>query len=537
MAHHDLPTLAAGDDDLRLGPKADALRFTLLAVGVVGVVAAVLASLLFGGLRHFFLAYLVGWLFCLSLAVGGLFFTLLQHATKAGWSVTIRRVPEALGASFGALLVLAVPLIVAVVFIPGQTQTTADADDAVAAGYYAALPTLYPWAQPYDPAEYLGHGEDHGEDHGEAEHAVVATVDGEVVAIEEAHGDETHVMPHDEPDAIAGVAGHAEGADGQGHHVTEPYTQLNQVATNYAVFKHLEIDEYTAKKAAYLDPLFWTARVVIALAALWILGNWFHGRSTSQDDGEFAETSGRMRSLSYPALLVFAAAITLLSWDTLMSLDPHWYSTIIAPYFFAGSAAAIFAVMAVLFPTLHSHGLLRRAVTVEHLHDVGKFLFAFVFFWGYISFSQYMLIWYGALAEETTWFARRGTSMVAENLAIVGRGEAYAGGYWTIISAALFAGHFFIPFAGLLSRHVKRRPALLGFWGVWVLLFHWLDLYWLVMPELPGGLWHRVPLVEVLASAGLIGLWGWWVVGKLKEHSLVPAGDPRLPESLAFHNI
>jgi hypothetical protein len=157
-------------------------------------------------------------------------------------------------------------------------------------------------------------------------------------------------------------------------------------------------------------------------------------------------------------------------------------------------------------------------ITVEHYHDLGKLLLGFVVFWGYIAFSQYMLIWYANIPEETTWYLARQS------------------GSWKWVSVLLLFGHLLIPFFGLLSREVKRRKVLLGFWAVWLLVAHWIDLYWLVMPGLdheglPPGAIDAACLVGIACVyfAGVL-----WTAGKA---SLVPSGDPRLKESLAFRNV
>ncbi len=139
-------------------------------------------------------------------------------------------------------------------------------------------------------------------------------------------------------------------------------------------------------------------------------------------------------------------------------------------------------------------------------------------FWAYIGFSQYMLIWYGNLPEETEWFLKRQT------------------GDWTWVSLALLFGHFVIPFLALVSRVPKRRPVLLAVAAVWMLIMHWVDIYWLAMPELAG---ESVPfgLLDVLCFVGLGGLYVFALTLRLKRHSLIPEKDPRLGESLAFHNL
>ncbi|MFW6032344.1 MAG: quinol:cytochrome C oxidoreductase, partial [Phycisphaeraceae bacterium] len=231
----------------------------------------------------------------------------------------------------------------------------------------------------------------------------------------------------------------------------------------------------------------------------------------------------RMERLSPVAVLAFAVTLTFAAFDLLMSLDPKWYSTIFGVYYFSGAFLGAVSTMILSIVGLKRLGML-KVVDEDHLHDLGKWLFAFVFFWGYIAFSQYMLIWYANLPETTYWFDLRGMTTVPER--ITG---------WTGVALALLIGHLLIPFAGLLSRHVKRRGGLLALWAAWLLVFHWLDLYWVVMP-LYSRAW-LVPIVEVLAVIGLAGLYFGAVVHRAADHSLVPAKDPRMGESLSFENV
>jgi hypothetical protein len=166
---------------------------------------------------------------------------------------------------------------------------------------------------------------------------------------------------------------------------------------------------------------------------------------------------------------------------------------------------------------LQARGRITHAVTVEHYHDIGKLLFAFVVFWAYIGFSQYMLIWYGNLPEETVWFAKR------------------QNGPWVWVSLALLFGHFVIPFLALISRVPKRRPLLLAVAGAWLLAMHWLDLYWVVMPEFTPAV-ARPGWADVFCLLALGGLWVCALVLLLRRHALVPEKDPRLYEAVAFEN-
>jgi len=133
-----------------------------------------------------------------------------------------------------------------------------------------------------------------------------------------------------------------------------------------------------------------------------------------------------MERAAGPGLVAFALSANFAAFDLLMSLDPHWFSTIYGVYYFAVSLVTFFAVMPAILVMLQSKGVLARAVTVEHFHDLGKMLFAFNVFWAYIAFSQYMLIWYGNIPEETQWFLKRQT------------------GDWAWVSLALLVGHFIV---------------------------------------------------------------------------------------------
>jgi len=282
----------------------------------------------------------------------------------------------------------------------------------------------------------------------------------------------------------------------------------------------VERDHLLAAKAAYLNPGFFLVRMVVYLGAWAWMAFWYLRRSAEQDETGDLEVTGRMERWSAPAMVVLAITMFVASIDLVMSLDPHWYSTMIGVYLFAGSAVGFFAFLAVVTGLLIRFGYLRRAMTAEHFHDIGKLVFAFTVFWAYIAFSQYMLIWYANIPEETEWYHRRQT----------------AG--WGAMSLLLLFGHFIVPFLALLPRFVKRNPRLLFAPALWVLAMHWIDIYWLVMPEAQGGQGTAAPrLVDITCLLGLGGIYvaaaGHW----LRARAIVPVKDPRLEESLAFESV
>ena len=273
-------------------------------------------------------------------------------------------------------------------------------------------------------------------------------------------------------------------------------------------------------KAAYLNTPFFLIRAAVCFICWTALALWFRSQSVKQDSSENAQnvrTTLRMIQVSAPALFLFAFTLTAASIDWMMSLDPHWYSTMFGVYYFAGSLVGIFAFMALFAVAMRRAGLLGGTVTIEHLHDLGKLLFAFTVFWAYIAFSQYFLIWYANIPEETIFYAKR------------------ARGSWLTVSKMLMWGHFGIPFLFLLSRHIKRRAGLLVLGSTWMLVMHFLDLYWLIMPiHYPDGV--HFSLLDLSTLLGIGGLFLAVIGWQLRRQALIPIRDPRLAESLSFEN-
>jgi len=280
----------------------------------------------------------------------------------------------------------------------------------------------------------------------------------------------------------------------------------------------VEHDELLQHKAPYLGVAFFTLRALGYFLIWWLIARFFLERSTEQDGSGDPQLTVRMERASGPAILLLGLTVTFASFDWLMALDPKWWSTIYGIYYYSGAFTGAVALLILVAMALQASGRLTTVITVEHYHDLGKLLFAAVVFWGYIAFSQYLLIWYGNLPEETTWYRVRQT------------------GLWGHVSLALVFGHLFIPFFGLLSREVKRRKPLLAFWAAWMLVFHWLDVYWLVMPSLqPEG--PPISAIDLCLLAGMACLYAAGVLRVAIVRSLVPLRDPRLAESLVFENF
>jgi hypothetical protein len=200
-----------------------------------------------------------------------------------------------------------------------------------------------------------------------------------------------------------------------------------------------------------------------------------------------------------------------------MSLDPHWYSTIFGLYCFAGGAFAFMAVWLLILVALREKGVLRDAVHAEHYHDLGKWMYALTIFWAYIAFSQYLLIWYANIPEETVWFLHRFE------------------GTWSWVSALLLFGHFIIPFVLMSFRSSKRDLKKLTLMAVWFVIIQYIDFYWQVMPTFyPNGVaLHWLDIACLAAPMSALGLVFW---SRMRAHALMPIGDPRFEQSLRFQN-
>ncbi len=349
-------------------------------------------------------SYLVSFFFFFSLALGGLFFTAIQHVTNSSWSTTIRRYSEALT----AFLPWAAGLAAILIFLGSKH--------------------LYIWLQ---------------------------------------------------PDIVAG-------------------------------------DELIQKKAAYLNQTFFWVRAIVFFG-LWLLfKKLIVGKSLEQDKtGDVGLTAAAVRP-SVVFLMVFAITYSLFSVDLLMSLDPHWFSTMFGVYCFAGLFQSSLAMIILFLAWSLRKGTLQGYVNEEHLHDMGKLLFAFTVFYAYIGFSQFMLIWYANMPEETEFFAHRGH------------------GAWYTISLSLLVLKFVIPFLVLLPRESKRNVKVLVPVSILLLLMQYVDDYWLVYPNFNEG--HVVFSVwEIGIALGMLGCFLLSVYQFLGRHSVVPYRDPRLQDSLHHH--
>jgi hypothetical protein len=274
-------------------------------------------------------------------------------------------------------------------------------------------------------------------------------------------------------------------------------------------------DELLQHKALYLNQTAFLARAVFYFA-LWcgaahLLSRW----SLQQDQVPRASLRDRMQGFSAIGLLLYGLTVTFSSIDWVMSLDPHWYSTIYGMLFMAGGAVAGMSLVIAMASLLARHRPLSDVLAPEHFHDLGKLLLAFVMIWAYFSYSQFLIIWSGNLPEEITWYKVRLT------------------GGWRTVGLALLLFHFVLPFLLLLSRDLKRQGRTLALVASAVLVMRYVDLYWLVAPSFPenaGGL--RFHWLDLAAPLAVGGLWLAEFLRQLKSRPLLARNDPLLPQVL-----
>jgi len=277
-------------------------------------------------------------------------------------------------------------------------------------------------------------------------------------------------------------------------------------------------DRILQDKALYLNVQFFLIRAVVYFA-IWNLCSWFlNAWSAGQDRGEVAVhplDTRRFRTISAPGLLIYVITMTFASIDWIMSLDPHWYSTIFGLIFVVSQGLAAFAfVISVLAMLSNVEPYATYVRPGLHFLDLGKLLLAFVMLWAYLSFSQLLIIWSGNLPEEITFYANR-----------------FRGG-WQYVSTLILLGHFALPFVLLLSRDLKRRPHLLAKVAIWVLAMRVIDLIWYVEPSFPHG---RFPIhwMDIALPVGLTGAWLFLFARNLRSRALLPLNDPFFKEAFA----
>ena len=404
-----------------------------------GISCVLLAAILsFGGIlggspHHFFRSWLFAFVYIMTVCMGSIFFIMIQHATKAGWSTSIRRVAEHVAFNLQWIWILFLPLLALVISGHGGL--------------------VWHWMDP------------------------------------------SHVDP-----IIEG-------------------------------------------KSGYLNIPFWVFRAVVFLTAFYVASRFFVGTSIAQDESGDPSLTMKMQKWVPAFIAVFGLSLTFSAFDWVMSIEAHWFSTMFGVYMLAMSFCGFFSTFCVIFFILRWQKKLLNEVTIEHWQDMGKLLFGLgIVFHAYIGFSQYMLIWYANIPEETTYYLAR------------------VAGPWAPWMWFLVFGHFFIPFLLLLTKHTKRCVPVMTGIAVWMLFAHAIDAYVLVMPMVPGEalaqaddwkdfaalarsgdlndkLGYHPQIADILLLIGFIGFLVSGICYSMSRAPLVAYRDPRISEGLVFENM
>ncbi len=374
------------------------ISMTFVLIGVIGFIFGLLKNQ-----DRLWTSYLVAFFFVSCLGLGGMFFTAILNLSKAGWSVSIRRLSESMTSFFPVIIGGSLVLL-------------------------AGLKYLYPWANP------------------------------EVVA-------------------------------------NSPIIQV---------------------KAAYLNPGFLAVRLMIFSIGMYLFGRKIVGNSIRQDQTGDQKLTESNVGWSIGWVLFFAISFSLFTVDLLMSLLPSWYSTIFGIYCFAGLFQSSLAFLILILLYLRQQKVVSGYYTDDHIHDVAKFMKGFTVFWAYIAFSQFMLIWYANIPEETEFYLMR------------------AEGGWMAISFGLLFFKFIIPFLVLLPRAAKRTPSNLIAVSVLLLVMQYMDIYWLVYPNFNEGQ-VVFGFYEIAMLLLFLGIFLMTIMRFLQRNNVVAIRDPRMHEALHHH--
>jgi len=282
------------------------------------------------------------------------------------------------------------------------------------------------------------------------------------------------------------------------------------VWTNADLVAH---DEVLQHKHLYLNIPFFLIRAAIYFLVWnglsYLLNSW----SLEQDRTADPRLARRMQILSGGGLVAYGVTITFASFDWMMSLEPHWFSTIYGVLIMGGQGLSALAFLIVALVWLSRRPPLDRIIVPAHFHDLGNLMLAFVMLWAYFSFSQYLIIWSGNLPAEIGWYLHR----------------LQTG--WRAVGLTLILCHFAAPFVVLLSRRVKRQPDLLIKVAVGVLIVRLIDLFWLIAPE-----FHQTGLsvswMDIVVPLTFGSIWLGCFIWQMRGRAILPLHDPQFDEAL-----
>lgn len=279
----------------------------------------------------------------------------------------------------------------------------------------------------------------------------------------------------------------------------------------------VESDYILKGKAPYLNLTFFWIRVLVYFVFMFFVARYYYLLSIFQDFNPDPDKTKKLQRYSPLVMLLFALTITFFAIDFLMSLNPHWYSTIWGVYYFTGSVVASLSLVVIIAVVLQGLGYLKKIITVEHYHDLGKLIFTFNVLWSYVAFSQYMLIWYANLPEETLFYLDR------------------INGSWKSVAILLIVGHVAIPLVLFLSRNAKRILPIHVTMVTWMIFMHVVDMYWLVMPVVDR-LNFAPSISDISLFLGMGLLFIGYFLKNFRQYSILASNDPYYQESIHFEN-
>lgn len=267
---------------------------------------------------------------------------------------------------------------------------------------------------------------------------------------------------------------------------------------------------------SYLTPNGFRFRAILYFviwgALVFLFNRWSREQDANPEDATIVR---RFKTFSGPGIILYVFVMTFAAIDWVMSLSPHWASTIYGLLFIAGQLISSMSLMIAIVALLARSGPLSGVLQPRHIHDMGKLLLAFVMLWAYFQFSQLLIIWSGNQPEEITFYHSRLYSQ------------------WGYVAVIVLIFHFFVPFFLLLSRDLKRNPKLLPGVAIWLIFMRMVDLFWFTRPEFTASALPSIWDLSALLAAG--GLWFFFFAGQLKQLPVLPVGDPKLAEAIAHH--
>lgn len=272
-------------------------------------------------------------------------------------------------------------------------------------------------------------------------------------------------------------------------------------------------DHILQMKQRWLNGGAWTIRAIvyIVLMTLWAWRIRFLSLDFAKTRSPYTELSRRKWSAA--GLLVIVLILTLASVDWVMSLEPRWYSSMFGISFTVGAALSAFAFVTLFLCLLSGTAAMNDILKPQHFRDLGNLMLAFTMLWAYTNFSQFLLVWYGNIKEETPYYLKR------------------MHGAWGWMVGALIIFHFFLPFFMLLMRNIKDRPKTIAVVTVIILLMRFVDTYWLVVPAHFGEHFH-FSWITIFAFLGIGGVWLWTFIWQLKGQTIIPIHETWVEEAI-----